>query len=299
MIGAEELIVRLYNVAFGASILFLIAVGLNMIYGVMKVMNLAHTALFALGSYVVAGTIMKILIDTFGLSPILLLVVPPIVAGLAALVASLPLFPLLKFATGKGEEVQLLLTFGLLLVFEDIFRLIWGANPLRASEPYEVLGTISVGGYKLPLYNIYLIAVTLTLVACLWLLLFKTRIGTLIRAASMDIEMTEALGANTTTILLLVVLISGFLAGLGGGLYVPAGSAMLGMSVEYLVLAFVVIVIGGLGSFIGSLVGAFIVSVLRNIALVLFPEIELALIYIIAIAILLVRPEGLMGGKRW
>ncbi len=299
MVGVEELVVRLYNIAFGTSILFLIAVGLNLIYGVMKVMNLAHTALFALGSYVVAGTIMKIVVDAFGLSPVYLLVIPPIAAGLAALVASLPMFPLLKFATGKGEEVQLLLTFGLLLIFEDVFRLIWGANPLRASEPYEVLGAVSIGGYKLPLYNIYLITITLALAAGLWLLLFRTRVGTLIRAASMDIEMTEALGANTTAILLLVVLISGFLAGLGGGLYVPAGSAMLGMSVEYLVLAFVVIVIGGLGSFVGSLVGSFIVSVLRNIALVFFPEIELALIYIIAIAVLLVKPEGLMGGKRW
>ncbi len=299
MVGFEEVLVRLYNVAFGTSILFLIAVGLNMIYGVMKVMNLAHTALFALGSYIVAGTVMKIVVDAFGLSPVYLLVIPPVVAGLTALVASASIFPLLDFARGKGEEVQLLLTFGLLLIFEDIFRLVWGANPLRASEPYEALGSVSIGEYTLPLYNVYLIVITLVLVLVLWLLLFRTRIGTLIRAASMDLEMTRALGANATAVLLMVIFLSGFLAGLGGGLYVPAGSAMLGMSIEYLVLAFVVIVIGGLGSFVGALIGSLIVSILRNIALILFPEIELALIYLVAISVLLVKPEGLMGGKRW
>lgn len=300
MIGVEEIIIRSYNIFFGASILFLIAVGLNIIYGVMKIVNLAHPAFFTLGCYSVAGLGMGIIISIFGSSSITpILIAPPLFAALIVVIASLLIFPLFLFMSGKGEEVQLLLTYGLLLIFEDLFRLIWGSEPLRASQPYELAGSIYIGEYIVPVYNIYVIISALIVALLLWFFLFKTKQGTLIRAASMDIEMTSALGANVRRVLLMTVLFAAFLAGLGGGLYIPSGSVMLGMSVELLVLAFVVVVIGGLGSFLGSLIGAFIVSLLRTITLILFPELELALIYIIAIIILTLKPEGLGGGKKW
>lgn len=300
MIGVEEIIIRSYNIFFGASILFLIAVGLNIIYGVMKIVNLAHPAFFTLGCYSVAGLGMGIIISIFGSSSITpILIAPPLFAALIVVIASLLIFPLFLFMSGKGDEVQLLLTYGLLLIFEDLFRLIWGSEPLRASQPYELAGSIYIGEYIVPVYNIYVIISALIVALLLWFFLFKTKQGTLIRAASMDIEMTSALGANVRRVLLMTVLFAAFLAGLGGGLYIPSGSVMLGMSVELLVLAFVVVVIGGLGSFLGSFIGAFIVSLLRTITLILFPELELALIYIIAIIILTLKPEGLGGGKKW
>ncbi len=300
MIGVEEILIRSYNIFFGASVLFLIAVGLNIIYGVMKIVNLAHPAFFTLGCYAVAGFGMGIIISIFGSSSITpILIAPPLFAALIVVIASLLIFPLFLFMSGKGDEVQLLLTYGLLLIFEDLFRLIWGSEPLRASQPYELAGSIYIGEYIVPVYNIYVIISALTVALLLWFFLFKTKQGVLIRAASMDIEMTSALGANVRRVLLITVLFAAFLAGLGGGLYIPSGSVMLGMSVELLVLAFVVVVIGGLGSFLGSLIGSFIVSLLRTITLIIFPELELALIYIVAIIILTLKPEGLGGGKKW
>jgi len=300
MIGVEEILIRSYNIFFGASVLFLIAVGLNIIYGVMKIVNLAHPAFFTLGCYAVAGFGMGIIISIFGSSSITpILIAPPLFAALIVVIASLLIFPLFLFMSGKGDEVQLLLTYGLLLIFEDLFRLIWGSEPLRASQPYELAGSIYIGEYIVPVYNIYVIISALTVALLLWFFLFKTKQGVLIRAASMDIEMTSALGANVRRVLLITVLFAAFLAGLGGCLYIPSGSVMLGMSVELLVLAFVVVVIGGLGSFLGSLIGSFIVSLLRTITLIIFPELELALIYIVAIIILTLKPEGLGGGKKW
>ncbi|MEM1953524.1 MAG: branched-chain amino acid ABC transporter permease [Candidatus Caldarchaeum sp.] len=293
------MVVRVYNVFFGASVLFLIAVGLNIIYGVMRIVNLAHPSLFMFGCYIVAGFVMNAVVNVFGTSVPPLLIFPPLMAALVVVVVSLALLPFFQFSTGKGDEVQLLITYGLLLIFEDVFRLVWGSAPLRASQPFELAGSIRLGEYFIPLYNTYVILSAFVIAFLLWYFLFKTRLGMVIRAASMDLEMATALGTNVRMVLLLTVALAGFLAGLGGGLFIPATSAMLGMSVELLVLAFVVVVIGGLGSFFGSLIGAFIVSILRTITLIIIPELELALLYIVAFAVLLLKPEGLGGGRKW
>lgn len=299
MVGLGEILINTLNVFYNTSIFFLIAAGLNLIYGVMKLVNLAHTALFAFGAYIAAGSLMKILTGSLGLPTIYFMVIPPIAAGLAVLVVSGAISPLLTYSARRGEDVQLILTFGLLLIFEDVFRAVWGSVPVVSNEAYIGGGMIPLDGYQYPVYNIYVMIFTVGIVLVLWLFLYKTRIGLLLRASSMDLEMTSVLGADTRRIVMGTILVSGMLAGLGGGLYVPAASATLGMSIEYLVYAFVVVVIGGLGSFVGSLVGSLIVSALRTLSLALFPELELALIYVVAIAILLVRPEGLGGGKGW
>jgi branched-chain amino acid transport system permease protein len=295
----EDILIRILNIFYGASIFFLIAVGLNLIYGVMKLVNLAHTALFAFGAYIVAGTLMKILAGFVELPVGFLIVIPPIAAGLTVLAVSGAISPLLTYAARKSEDVQLILTFGLLLIFEDIFRGLWGPVPVVSNEAYMRSGMFSLGGTQYPLYNIYVMILVVGMVIALWLFLHKTRVGMLFRATSMDSEMTSALGADVRKVIIGAILIAGLLAGLGGGLYLPAASAALGMSIEYLVYAFVIIVIGGLGSFVGSLIGSFIVSALRTLSLAFFPELELALLYVVAIAILLIKPEGLGGGKGW
>lgn len=295
----EDILIRILNIFYGASIFFLIAVGLNLIYGVMKLVNLAHTALFAFGAYIVAGTLMKILAGFVELPVGFLIVIPPIAAGLTVLAVSGAISPLLTYAARKSEDVQLILTFGLLLIFEDIFRGLWGPVPVVSNEAYMRSGMFSLGGTQYPLYNIYVMILVVGMVIALWLFLHKTRVGMLFRATSMDSEMTSALGADVRKVIIGAILIAGLLAGLGGGLYLPAASAALGMSIEYLVYAFVIVVIGGLGSFVGSLIGSFIVSALRTLSLAFFPELELALLYVVAIAILLIKPEGLGGGKGW
>jgi branched-chain amino acid transport system permease protein len=295
----EDILIRILNIFYGASIFFLIAVGLNLIYGVMKLVNLAHTALFAFGAYIVAGTLMKILAGFVELPVGFLIVIPPIAAGLTVLAVSGAISPLLTYAARKSEDVQLILTFGLLLIFEDIFRGLWGPVPVVSNEAYMRSGMFSLGGTQYPLYNIHVMILVVGMVIALWLFLHKTRVGMLFRATSMDSEMTSALGADVRKVIIGAILIAGLLAGLGGGLYLPAASAALGMSIEYLVYAFVIVVIGGLGSFVGSLIGSFIVSALRTLSLAFFPELELALLYVVAIAILLIKPEGLGGGKGW
>jgi branched-chain amino acid transport system permease protein len=295
----EDILIRILNIFYGASIFFLIAVGLNLIYGVMKLVNLAHTALFAFGAYIVAGTLMKILAGFVELPVGFLIVIPPIAAGLTVLAVSGAISPLLTYAARKSEDVRLILTFGLLLIFEDIFRGLWGPVPVVSNEAYVRSGVFSLGGSQYPLYNIYVMILVVGMVIALWLFLHKTRVGMLFRATSMDSEMTSALGADVRKVIIGAILIAGLLTGLGGGLYVPAASAALGMSIEYLVYAFVIVVIGGLGSFVGSLIGSFIVSALRTLSLAFFPELELALLYVVAIAILLIKPEGLGGGKGW
>lgn len=299
MVVFEDILIRILNIFYGASIFFLIAVGLNLIYGVMKLVNLAHTALFAFGAYIVAGTLMKILAGFVELPVGFLIVIPPIAAGLTVLAVSGAISPLLTYAARKSEDVRLILTFGLLLIFEDIFRGLWGPVPVVSNEAYVRSGVFSLGGSQYPLYNIYVMILVVGMVIALWLFLHKTRVGMLFRATSMDSEMTSALGADVRKVIIGAILIAGLLTGLGGGLYVPAASAALGMSIEYLVYAFVIVVIGGLGSFVGSLIGSFIVSALRTLSLAFFPELELALLYVVAIAILLIKPEGLGGGKGW
>src|SRR5262249_20463647 len=195
----------------------------------------------------------------------------------------------------RAEEYQLLVTFGLLMILEDVLRLAWGPYPLSASSLFEKAGSISVGGMLYPTYNLLVIATGGVAALFLWALLYKTRFGVVLRATSQDMRRAAALGVNVNRVYIQAFTIGCFMAGLGGAIVVPSQSAVLGMGVDALVLSFIVVVIGGLGSFQGALVGALIVGVFREFGISMFPEIELAVLYLIAAIVLLVRPSGLFG----
>jgi branched-chain amino acid transport system permease protein len=288
----DILAVQILNSLLYASTLFLIAGGLSLIYGVMRIVNLAHGNLYALGAYVTAWAVGRALGSVPGAGLYLLL---PAGAVVAAAVGAILEPTLLRPFYKRAEEYQLLVTFGLLLILEDVLRLIWGPHPLSASELYEQLGSASIFGSTYPNYNLLVIAVGFVAAVFLWAFVYKTKFGVILRATSQNMRMASALGVNVNRVFVQAFTLGCFMAGLGGAIVVPSQSAVLGMGVDALILAFVVVVIGGLGSLEGALLGAIIVGFVRTLGITYFAEIELAVLYLIAVVVLLVRPAGLFG----
>jgi branched-chain amino acid transport system permease protein len=286
------LIIQILNTLLYASLLFLIAAGLSLIYGVMRIVNLAHGTLYAVGAYVTAWAIGR---ATGAADPMLLFLLIPVGAVAVALVGLVIEPTLLRPLYKRPEEYQLLITFGLLLVLEDVIRFLWGGTPLSAGVLMDVMGSMPVMGLRYPTYNLFVIGTGVVAGVCLWAFVYRTRFGVMLRATSQDMRMASALGLDVNRVYLQAFALGCLLAGLGGAVIVPSQAAVLGMGVDALILAFVVVVIGGLGSLLGALVGALIVSVVRTIGIQFFPEVELAVLYLIAAAVLLVRPTGLFG----
>jgi branched-chain amino acid transport system permease protein len=288
----DILVIHLFNALLYASVLFLIAGGLSLIYGVMRIVNLAHGNLFALGAFATASVVGQLFAGSQSAWLYLLL---PTGALVAAVVGAVLEPTLLRPFYRRPEEYQLLVTFGLLMVLEDFMRFAWGPYPISATVLFEKTGSLNVGDFVYPRYNLIVIVVGALAALFLWAFIYRTRFGVVLRATSQDMRRASALGVNVNLVYVEAFTIGCFMAGLGGAIVVPSQSAVLGMGVDALVLAFIVVVIGGLGSLEGALVGALIVGVVREIGITVFPELELAILYLIAAAVLLVRPAGLFG----
>ncbi|MFN4045786.1 MAG: branched-chain amino acid ABC transporter permease [Acidilobaceae archaeon] len=283
---------------FYASLVFLIVSGLNIIYGVLRIVNLAHASLFALGAYTMAWVTSTYVAKIFGDNLVAIIVLPLLTAVIVTIIASSALvMPILNYAHGRGDAFQLIVTFGLLLVFEELFQIAWGRAPLSADHAFFMSGFIDIADKKYPVYKIFVIAVTGVLAVILWHIIYRTKFGLVFRAIAMDPEMSAALGVNVGRVVIIAVIIASALAGLGGALYLPVASIAPGVSLEFLIIAFVGLVIGGLGSFTGSLIGAFIVSLFRVLSVIFAPELELVILFAVAALVLLVKPEGIGGGK--
>lgn len=288
----DTLVIQTLNSLFYASILFLIASGLTLVYGVMRIVNMAHGNLYAVGAYV-AAWIVGLAAGTFPPAALFLLLL--VGAGAAALVGAILEPTMLRPLYRRAEEYQLLITFGLLLILEDLLRLVWGPYPLTAGVIPDALGSVTILGATYPGYNIFVIVVGAVAAAGLWAFVYKTRFGVMLRATSQDMRMAAALGINVKRVYVQAFTIGCFMAGLGGAVIMPISGAVLGMGVEALILAFVVVVIGGLGSLEGALAGALIVGVVRTLGITYFAEIELAILYLIAAIVLFFRPAGIFG----
>jgi branched-chain amino acid transport system permease protein len=295
----DILIIQVLNALFQAASLFLIAAGLSLIYGVMRIVNLAHGNFYAFGAYasawaVGAGTALAASGGlNLGLAGQLLLLPAGAlaVAALGAVIEPTLFRPLYR----RPEEYILLISFGLLMILEDVLRLVFGGTPLTVSSIVDALGSLRIGELRYPTYNVLVMFVGLLAAMGLWWFIYRTRFGVILRATSQDRRMASALGLNVGRVYIMAFAIGCFMAGLGGAIVVPAQAAQLGMGVDALIQAFVVIVIGGLGSLEGALVGALIVSAVRTAGVQFFPEVELAVLYLIAAAVLLIRPTGLFG----
>jgi branched-chain amino acid transport system permease protein len=278
---------------FHAAILFLVAAGLQVVFGVQRIFNLACGSFYALGAYVGVAAV-QAFIRAGG--PPELFILPLAAAGLLAGLAGIPVERgLLRFIYDRDETFQLLLTFAVVLMLEDLIQMTWGAAPTSTSGLYLVYGQVRILGAAVPTYNLIVIAASVAIAVAIGWLLARTAFGRIVRAAAENREMAEALGVDMGSVYVRVFTLGCMLGTLGGALVIPSTAAMSEMGVELIVEAFAVVVIGGLGSMRGALAGALVVGLLRAVAIAVYPALEMLLIYLIVIGVLVIRPRGLFG----
>ncbi len=283
-----DIVAALLNSLSIGLLLFVIAVGLNIVFGVLNIINFAHGALYMLGAYL-AFTFINSIGWPFWIA---LIVAPLVVAALAVVIDRL----MLRFIYEREVTDSLLLTFALLLILNESVRLIWGSGIHVVEPPSWLLGTLTLpGGIRYPIYNLFVVGVGLMLLAGLWALFNRTRIGRIMRAASLDREMAQVLGINTKLVITGVFAFGAWLAAVGGVVAAPMRAIDPGMGDKIIIESFIVVVIGGLGSFPGALLGAIILGLIHGFGGRYLPEINLVLPFIGMAIVLLVKPTGLMG----
>lgn len=286
-------IIGLDAAVFGA-LLFLISVGLTLIFGVLRLLNIAHGGIYAFGAYM--GTYLALKLLGYGYSPYwsyLMLLAGAVIVGTTFGPIIERLF--LRRIYGQAEAIQLLLTFSIFLILDDLMKLIWGTQPMFVSEPYMLLGQFSVAGISYSRYHFLLIGLSVAFGGLLVWLVRGTRFGKLVVSVIHDREISLAIGINVNRIYTLAFTLGALCAAIGGSLIAPTISVVPGFAVDVTVMAFAVIAIGGMGSLEGAALGALIVGFSRALAIHLFPELELVAIYLIMVLVLLVRPQGLFG----
>jgi branched-chain amino acid transport system permease protein len=275
-----------------ASWLFIIAAGLTLIYGVMRILNMAHGSLYALGAYAAASLAGYWLRS--GRAPMgsyAMLVLAAILVGLV--MGPLVERGLLRYCYGRDEVVLVLVTYALFLILEDLVKLVWGVESYFITEPYGLLGTLEIGPLSYPTYSLVLVGAAVAVGLLLSWAINGTRQGKLLTAVIHDREVSAALGINVGRVYLVTFTVGTMLAAIGGALTAPMVSVVPAMGVEVIVLAFAVVVIGGLGSMPGAALGALIVGLVRSAAVHWFPQVELFSIYLVMALVLAVRPRGL------
>ena len=277
-----------------SSWLFLMAAGLTLIYGVMRILNIAHGSLYALGAYsaaslggawIAAGYAPA---GSFAMLALAMLLVGVVMGPLIER-------GLLRWMYGKDEIVLLLVTYAVFLILEDAIKLIWGVESKLLSEPYALPGNFQIGALAYPVYNLVLIAVAAVTGLALSWALYYTRQGKLLLAVIHDREMSAAMGINVDRVYLVTFTLGAMLAGLGGALTAPMIAVSPGIGVEVIVLSFAVVVIGGLGSLGGAVLGALMVGIARSVAVRYWPEGELFIVYFVMALVLIARPKGLFS----
>jgi branched-chain amino acid transport system permease protein len=276
-----------------ASWLFLVSAGLTFTYGVARILNLAHGNLYALGGYVGATLVIRFAMTGAPVLAYGLLLVAALVVGILA--GPIIERGFLRRVYGRPEEVQLLLTFSISLILEDVIKLTWGVTPVFADMPYTYLGRVRVGDVNYAWYPFLLTGLAAATGGVLWLVVTRTRLGKVLTAVIADREVSSTLGVNVPTIYTLAFTVGAILAALGGAATAPMFSLVPGIGAEVLVISFAVIAIGGLGSVGGAALGALVVGLARSTAVYLLPELDLFAIYLIMAVVLLFRPQGFFG----
>lgn len=272
-----------------ASALFLVASGLSLIFGVTRIVNFAHGSFYMLGAYV-GYTLMQVLPGAVGFWSAMLLAA--IAVGLIGVLVELLV---LRRVYRAPELFQLVATFGVILIMQDLVLMIWGPEDLLGPRAPGLRGVWRIMGEPVPKYDFVLIGVTPLVALALWYLIAKTRLGVLVRAATQDREMVGALGVNQAWLFTGVFFLGCALAGLGGAVQLPKGGADLLMDFKILAAIFVVVVVGGMGSLPGAYLAAVLISVMNVFGVTFLPESTLVLMYVIMVAVLMIRPWGLMG----
>lgn len=275
-----------------ASWLFIVGLGLTLVFGVLRILNIAHGSLYALGAYASASAVT--LVPALGLPPAFSLVAM-LLAALAVAVAVAPLLErgLLRLFYGRDEVLILLVTYAVFLILEDLTKLLWGVQPYYAFQPRELFGTVEIGALFYVGYDLTLIALAAVVGLAVWLGLNRTRTGKVVLAVIHDPDVSACMGVDVGRVRALAFFVGVFLAALAGAFTAPLISVQPGISVSVIILSFAVVIIGGLGSIPGAAIGAVVVGIARATAVYQFPAAEIFIVYAVMALVLVVRPEGL------
>lgn len=278
-----------------AALVFIVALGLTLIFGVMRILNVAHGSLYAIGAYATASLTAWFL--ALGFAPVFAFPLMIVSAVLVGVLLGGPIeWLLLRRIYNKPEVLQLLVTFAVFMILEDVQRLVWGTQPYFQASALQALGNVTVFGVTYTVYQLILLpVVALLLLLGLRIFLRHTIIGKLILATTEDREAAQSIGIDADKVFLFTFIVGAVLAGLGGALASPTTSILPGMGADMIVLSFAVIATAGLGQIEGAAVAALMIGLGRSFAVYLWPEVAVLVPYLIMVLVLLVRPEGLFG----
>ena len=280
------LVTQCVNALSQAALLFFLGVGLTLIFGIMRIVNFAHGSIYMLGAFV--GYTAARITGSFWAA----LIAAPI---LVALFGTAFEFGILRRLYRRDGSAFLMVTFGLALILGEVIRLVWGSEALQVKGPAAFSGVVFILDEPFPVYRLFLAGAGIVVALAIWQFLERTRLGLLIRATSQNAEMVHALGTDVNLVRSAVFGIGCGLAALGGVLAAPLVTASLGMAASVIIDAFVIVIIGGMGSFPGSLIGALLVAFVQVFGNYYFPDLALAFMYLIMLLVLVVRPGGLLG----
>lgn len=270
-----------------ASVLFLVASGLSLVLGIVEILNFAHGSFFMVGAYIFLWSNVHIFPNPLAN----ILVTSLLIGGLGALAELLVMRPIYK----KNIIEQLLLTFALIFIFEDLVKMGWGNRSQSVPVPQLLAGKIMIEGQHISAYVLFVIALAVVVALGLWLFINRTYWGKIIKAASSDREMANAIGVNVPRLFTGIFFLGSVLAGLGGAVSSPLMGLTPAIGGEIILQAVAVIVIGGLGSLSGTMIGALILGMLESFGVLLFPRYAMFFLYSAMAIVLLVRPRGLLG----
>jgi len=285
------------GVSYAAAV-FMVAVGLNLVFGVLRVLNVAHGSFYAIGGYAAASASVFLLargMPAWASLPMLL-----VTSAVVGAILGPPIERLLRRMQGQEEVLQLLVTFALFMILEDLQKLVWGVQPVVSDAPVKVLGTVDVpfGQDMIPFtaYQLFLLpGVALLTLAVLAFVLRRTLAGRMIVAVTLDRDAARAMGIDAGRVTLLTFTAGAALAALGGALASPTTSLVPGIGASTIVLSFAVVATAGLGQIEGAALSALLIGLGRSLAVYFAPEFEVVVPYMIMVAVLLVRPQGLFG----
>jgi branched-subunit amino acid ABC-type transport system permease component len=280
------LVTQCLNALSQAALLFFLGVGLTLIFGIMRIVNFAHGAFFMLGAYV--GWSAVHVTGNFWAA----LVAAPLLVGAFGAAFELGI---LRRLYRRDAHAFLMVTFGLTLIMGEAIRLLWGVEALQVATPDMLSGIVFILDEPFPVYRLFLAGAGVVVALAIWQFLERTRLGLLIRATSQNAEMVHALGVDVRLVRSGVFGIGCGLAGIGGVLAAPLVTASLGMAPNAVIDTFVIVIIGGMGSFLGSVIGALLVAFVQVFGTYYFPDLALAFMYLIMLTVLVVRPGGLLG----
>jgi branched-chain amino acid transport system permease protein len=287
----DVLVIQALNGLATASSLFLVASGLSIIFGVTRIVNFAHGSFYMLGAYI-AWSLTGRLIALGALGFWSGVAIAALAVGAIGIVVEALVLRRLRRAP---ELYPLLATFGVVLIVQDATLAIWGPQDLLGPRAPGLTGFVNIAGGRFPVYEAFLILAGPVVLGCLWLIFRRTRFGLLVRAATQDREMVGALGVNERVLFTSVFFLGSCLAGLGGALQLPREAVNLNMDVSVVVDAFVVVVVGGLGSLMGAYVAAVLIGVIQALGILIVPKATLVIVFLVMGIVLAIRPHGLLG----